>query len=129
MMADTRRVLLIAAIAVLAVDTIGAIASIHLGFAYSSLSPISMFIYAAAGFAAGRLAGLRAAVSIGAAVALIEATLGWFISWQIGPGRPPEEYAGVGAVLIAIAVVTATGALFGLVGGSAARFVRRRSAA
>lgn len=123
------RVLLIAAIVVLVFDTVGAIASAQLGFAYSSLSPISMFIYAAAGFAAGRLAGLRAAVSIGSAVALIEATLGWFISWQIGPGRPPEEYAGVGAVLVAITIVTAMGAVFGLLGGAAARLVRRRTAA
>jgi hypothetical protein len=123
------RILLVAAVVVLVFDTVGAIASSRLGFAYSSLSPISMFIYAAAGFAAGRLAGLKAAVSIGSAVAMIEATLGWFISWQIGPGRPPAEYSGVGAVLIAIMIVIATGAIFGLLGGGAARLVRRRTAA
>lgn len=105
----------------LVVDTLGAIASAKLGFPYSSLSPISLFGYAAAGFTAGRIGGRRAAAAVGSLVAFIEATIGWFISWRIGPGRPPAEYGGLGEILLAVALVTAIGSGVGWLGGAVAR--------
>jgi len=44
----------------------------------------------------------------------------------IGPGRPPDGYKGVAPLLITVAVVTITGAVFGLIGAGIARFVPAR---
>ena len=118
-------VLIGAGLAILIFDTLGALASNRLGFSYSSLAPGSFIIYAGAGFFGGWRAGWFGAVLAGAAAAFIESTIGWGISWALGPGRPPAGFTGVGSLLMTIVMVTVTGAIFGLGGGGVERLVRR----
>jgi hypothetical protein len=110
---------LVGVVAVLVFDTLGSIASRRLEFAYSRLAPGSFLIYAIVGIAAGRSASLGTAAASGAAVAFVEATIGWMIAWRIGPGRPPPGVAVPASRLVrTVIVVTITGALFaGIAGG------------
>jgi hypothetical protein len=48
-----------------------------------------MAFYSLMGFAAYLGGGWQFAVSSGAYVGLVDATLGWLASWILGPGRPP----------------------------------------
>ena len=114
-----------AGLAVLIFDTLGALASNWLGFSYRSLAPGSFVIYAGAGFFEGWRAGWLGAAVAGAATAFIESTIGWGISWALGPGRPAGGFTGVGSILTTIVMVTVTGALFGLGGGGLERLARR----
>ena len=123
-MTAVQRVVIVSGVAVLLFDTVVSIAAEQLGFSYGALIPISFLIYAVAGFAAGRAAGWKAGVVAGSLTAFIDATLGWAISWQLGPGRPPEGFTGIGAIVIVILTVTVSGAVFGLVGGALAQLGR-----
>lgn len=74
-------------IAVLVFDTVGSLAAKSFGFNYALLIPGSLLIYgAAAALVAKRdwVLGLIAATVL----ALTDVTLGWAVSWLIGPGRP-----------------------------------------
>jgi len=75
---------------ILLFDTLGSLASKRFGFAYTSLTIGSMLIYAATGYFAGRTAPLATAALAAILVGVVEATLGWAISWKIGPGRTPS---------------------------------------
>jgi hypothetical protein len=57
---------------------------------YSKAAPISLLIYFASGYVAAQYNNLYTAVLVGFLVAGIEATIGWWISWVIGPGRIPN---------------------------------------
>jgi hypothetical protein len=46
-------------------------------------------------------------------VALIEATIGWYISWQIGPGRPANVVVTPSYLSRSIASVALIGAVIG----------------
>ena len=123
------RILVAASIAVLVLDIFGSLASKAFGFAYSSLAWGSLIIYAAAGFFAARSGGLRTAAQGGGAVAFVDATLGWAISWALGPGRPAAGYTGVGPILGTIALAWLTGIVSGFVGNLTAWAARGRPAA
>ena len=91
-------------VAVVVFDAVGSAASKQLGFSYGLLIPGSLVIY---GVVAGLVArrrdwhlGLFAAL----AMALTDLTLGWAVSWIIGPGKP---VGGLTAALIIGAVMTA----------------------
>ncbi len=120
------RILVVASIAVLVLDTFGSLASKAFGFPYSSLAWGSLIIYAATGFFAARGGGLQTAALGGGAVALVDTTLGWAISWALGPGRPLAGYTGMGPIAGTIALAWLTGIASGLVGGLIARFLTRR---
>ena len=76
------------AAAVLALATIGSLASRALGFNYTALAPLSLGIFAGIGAYVGVAERVSRAAIVGAAVGLIDATVGWAIAWAIGPGRP-----------------------------------------
>jgi len=128
-MTSLLRILVAGSIAVLVLDIFGSLASKAFGFAYGSLAWGSLIIYAAAGFFAARSGGLRTAAQGGGVVALVDATLGWAISWALGPGRPAAGYTGVGPILGTIALAWLTGMVSGFVGGLIAWAARRRPAA
>src|SRR5258707_8094216 len=79
------------AIAVLVLDTIGSFASRRFGFNYGSLRVISWVLRIGTGFFAARYGGISLSVLVGGIVAFIDATLGWYISWIIGPRRPKRK--------------------------------------
>ena len=120
------RVVVVASMAVLVLETLGSLASKAFGFGYGSLAWGSLIIYAAAGFFAARSGGLRTAAQGGAAVALVDATLGWAISWSLGPGRPAAGYTGMGPIVGTVALAWLTGMASGFVGGLIARLLTRR---
>lgn len=87
-MSRTVRGVLGGGVVVLAVALLGSVASQQLGFEYALLAPISLVVYAAVGVYVGMRGRVSQAALAGAAVGLIDASLGWAISYAIGPGRP-----------------------------------------
>jgi hypothetical protein len=110
-------------LAVVAFDAIASVASLKLGFAYTTAAWGSYVIYVAVGFIAARWGGISAALKAGAVVGLVDASAGWGVSWIIGPGHPagltltPLSWCAV-AITVAISA-----SLCAAVGGFGARFV------
>jgi hypothetical protein len=113
-------------------DTIASFALRAKPNTYGKLRWVSMSIYTLTGLTAARLAQgdtgtvlLQAALA-GAAVAGIDATLGWVIAAAIGPGKLPE---GIAAPRVAIArtvlIVMLMGVIAALIGGTMALLIRR----
>src|SRR5262245_7743829 len=99
-------------VAVLVLDTIGSFASLRFGFNYGSLSVVSWILRIGTGFFAARYGSIALAIFAGGFLAFIDATLGWYISWVIGPGRPKGRLTSksIGGI---VAKVTLTGAALG----------------
>ena len=115
------KTLITGALAVVAYDTVGATASRFLGIRYGVLALGSYAIYSAVAYQIAKESGTVSAVAAGAAIAFIDATLGWAISWAIGPGRPQTRVTPA-LVVGTILVVVFVGAIFGL----AAAFIARK---
>ena len=109
-------VVTIGVLAVLALDTIGSLASRRFGFKYGSLTLFSWALRIGTGFFAARYGSLKLSFLAGGFVALIDATLGWYISWIIGPGRPKDNVT-VESMAWTVLIVTLVGASLGYVGG------------
>jgi hypothetical protein len=110
-------VIAVGCLAVLVFDLLGATASRWLGFRYSLLMPGSYALYTATGVVAAHVGPAWIGIIAGAIVAFVEATIGWAISWWIGPGRPSAQASLSRARMIRIvALVTMMGAAFGLFG-------------
>lgn len=107
----------LSALAVLVFDAIASAASLALGFPYPQAAMGSTALYAAFAYYGGRKLGLVAAVLLGATMGLTDATLGWAVSWAIGPGRLPPGTLTPSMWLFAAAYVVALGAVCGLLGG------------
>jgi predicted Zn-dependent protease len=108
------------ALLVLLFDTVGATASRLIGFPYATLTIGSFIIYLALTHRAARQAGVLTAIAVGAVLGLVDSTLGWAISWAIGPGRPTEPMSAA-PIAGTILFVVGLGATWGLLGGIAAR--------
>ena len=121
-------VILVGGAAVLAFDAAASLASRRFGFAYTSAAAGSWVIYAVVGFLAGRSAGLAVAAPAGAAMGFVDATLGWYVSWQIGPGRVAGGLT-VSRWVTAAVTVTLLAAAIGALGGLAARLLAADAAA
>ena len=74
-------------VAVILVDTIGSLISRTTGFPYGYFAIVSCAIYIAIGIIDGYARSARSAVISAFAVSLVDATIGWWVSWQLGPGR------------------------------------------
>ena len=107
---------LVGAATIVVFDTLGALASQQLGFRYSILSLGSYIIYFTITYWCGKQAGVLVATGTGAALGLVDSTLGWALSWAIGPGRPQEPMSSA-AIAGAIVFVVLFGGALGLVGG------------
>ena len=101
---------------VLAVDTIAAlICARNPRLAYRNLWPAQFVLYVIIGFAAGvAVLDPRYVGAIGALTALVEATLGWAITWRIGPGR--IEGATTSGIVVAALSMVAWGFGLSLIG-------------
>src|SRR5882757_4191122 len=78
--------------AILLFDLVASVASRALPFPYVRATAGSYAIYFLIGLLVARTAGsspVRAAAIAAGIAGLAEASLGWAISWQIGPGRLP----------------------------------------
>lgn len=104
-------------------DIICSVASLVLGFSYERASAGSLLIYAATGYAT-KERGLWFSFLAGAVVGLIDSTIGWGISWLIGPGRIPMGSSPFPVWFITAAgvvVIAAVCAFLGCLIGNAAR--------
>jgi hypothetical protein len=119
------RVLVVGCAAVLAFDAVASLASVALGFPYWYAGIGSLIIYLLVGAAAVRHVSIRLSALTGALVGLVDATIGWAISWLLGPGRVPA-----GSLTRARFVVTAVlvSLLAGAVASIGASLNRRGSA-
>ncbi len=68
-------------------DIAACLASRSLGFNYAYASFGSLIIYAGSSAIAAKVAAFEQALPAGAVAGIADATLGWWISWKIGPGR------------------------------------------
>ena len=116
-MSRTVRGIVYGAAAVLALDTAGSLAAQAAGFDYALLTPVSIVLYAAVGAYVGTTELVSRAAIAGAVVGVIDATLGWAISWAIGPGRPQADERitalGLFNTVIFVAVLAAVAAAGG----------------
>ncbi len=110
------RAALFGAIAILLFDTVASLASRALGFPYGAAAIGSWIIYALTGAYAARSGRIRSGLSAGAVVGLVEATVGWWISVQIGPGMPPEGMPTPWGIAVTVVIVTLLAAAVGTMG-------------
>jgi hypothetical protein len=113
------KTILIFGLIAIAFDGIWATIARAKSYTYSKGAWVSFLIYAIAGGVASQSTGIVDGIVSGACVAGIEATIGWWISWMIGPGRLPDtisKEARPKAIVNAIVIVMLTGALFGFLG-------------
>src|SRR5436190_23190330 len=98
-------------IAVIILDSAGSYASNKFGFRYTRLALGSFCIYGCVGAFAAHDGSVGMAAVAGGLVALVDATIGWAISWYIGPGRIP--HASSRRITKIALLVTGYGALCG----------------
>ena len=121
------RILVYGAIAVVLYDAVFSLASRTLGFDYSNASVGSYLIYGITGFFAARVLGWKGAALAGVVLGLVDATIGWGVSWLIGPGRLAENATFTPWMWPVIALtVCATAVIFALAGALLARLSRRK---
>lgn len=115
------RVVAIGGVAIVAFDTLAAVASKLAGFPYGYATVGSWLIYFGVGyFAAKASSSVRRAALAAGIVGAVEATLGWGVSWLIGPGQPPGSSDQVPVALtlgVTIIIVIATASAIGAIGG------------
>jgi hypothetical protein len=121
-------VMLLGGATVLAFDTIGSLASLRFRFPYSRLMFGSFAIYFVVGFVTAANESVTSAAVTAAVVGLIESTVGWSISWRIGPGRPADYPVTASRIVGTVIFVLMLGASFGALGGCLRLFSLRQGA-
>ncbi|WP_157604379.1 hypothetical protein [Rhizobacter sp. Root1221] len=112
------KLLWITALVVIAYDVVASLASLILGFSYAYAGIGSAIIYAGAGFLAASAVGFRPTILVGVAAGLVDATIGWTVSWAIGPGRLASgelslaKWFGAASSVVVLAVVCAAAGSF-----------------
>lgn len=108
--------IVLGALTVLAFDTVTAVISRGTGLGYTWFAIGSTIICLLFGFLVARQSKWFIGGAGGAVLGLVDSTLGWALSWNIGPGRPEPEIGTV-EILMVIVFVTTEGAVLGFVGG------------
>lgn len=107
-------------IAVVSFDLLAALAARRFGFPYVRASIGSCVVYLAVGFIAGRSARVDQA-KVGALAAIVagiaDASVGWAVSWAVGPGRAASGTLSPGEWMLAAAIVVVFAAAIGYLGG------------
>ena len=118
----------LSALVVIAFDAVSSIASLALGFPYTYAAIGSAIIYIILAFYCARKFGFLAAVLLGAVMGITDSTIGWAVSWFIGPGRLPVGTLTPLIWLISAAFVVFLGAIYGVVGGGIGALISRQRA-
>ena len=119
----------LACISVLAFDALASFASLAIGFNYGRASFVSAAMYMVFAFFCARKFGFVTALLLGAAMGLTDATLGWAISWAIGPGRLAAEIYSLYAVVFTAVLMVVLGIIYGSIGGGIGVLTKRSTAA
>lgn len=107
--------------AVLLFDTVASFASVIVGFPYANAAVGSFMIYTTVGYFSYRCGGIGASIGSSVLVGLADVTLGWGISWLIGPGALPPEQRTTAVITFAIVFVFAMAIMSALSGAGIAR--------
>jgi hypothetical protein len=114
-------VIVLGACAVVMFDLVASLAARHFGFAYARATIGSYALYFAIGFFAAKASPLNAidgAAAAGAVAGFVDASAGWLVSWQVGPGRLPSGARLTATQWLRVAIiVTAVAAAIGAIGG------------
>jgi hypothetical protein len=111
--------ILIAIIGIVWFDATASVLSKLLQFDYSYLIPVSLLIYVVVGYWGAYRRGFIFGILLGGLAGLGDATLGWFVSTQIGAfTRSPMPAMSPLVLSIVIIVVTTSGLIFGLIGAA-----------
>ena len=110
-------------LAVLAFDTTASFASVNFGFSYGYAIVGSVLIYAMVGYFVFRHRGFFSAIAAALLVEVVDATLGWYISWQIGPGALPAGQATIAVIATIIALAFFLAVVCAGIGSAIARAV------
>jgi tetrahydromethanopterin S-methyltransferase subunit D len=103
---------------VLVFDIAASLTSLGTGLPYAWFTIGSVVIYLAVGYMGAPRFGVRSAAGATVLVALVEATLGWAVTWFIGPGQLPDPDASISVFLISGAIgALIFGGIMGLLGG------------
>lgn len=115
-MSSVPRIILFGAVLIVVYDTVTALVSAGFGVSYGIFAIGSFLISFLFGLLAARKSRWFVGAIAGAVIAFSEATVGWAISWAVGPGKPPVEMDAF-AIVVTIALVIPIGAFLGLLGG------------
>lgn len=119
----------LSSLSVIAFDALASIASVALGFPYSYAAFGSAVLYIVFAFFAARMFGFWTALLLGAVMGLTDVTIGWAVSWAIGPGRYDVGTLTPSDWIYTALFAAVLGAIYGLIGGSAGTLTRRWRAA
>jgi hypothetical protein len=115
-----------AAATVVGYDALAAWASLAVPFEYRLALVGSCLVYGTFGFVGARRLGFGRALAMGAWMGLVDASLGWAVSWHIGAGRLPGGPPGAGFWLLTALYVGALGLVFAAAGAGLAVVTQSR---
>lgn len=116
--------LLISFLVILAFDTFASFTSKIFQTKYALFTIGSVVIYFCVGFFAAKYGNFGLAIIAAAIAGIFDSTLGWYISWLIGPGRIEGEINST-IIFSTIIFVIFMAVFFGLIGGATNYFINR----
>jgi hypothetical protein len=119
------KIALLGIVAVVVFDGVASLASVHFGFAYANATVGSAVVFAIFGLLAGYTRSLVISAVTGAIMGLADATLGWAVSWFIGPGRLPPGQLTIASWSKSAVTVVVIAMLYALIGGLVGSFLNR----
>lgn len=126
MLTPFRRIAFLGMGAVIVFDAIASLASMSIGFDYMYSAFGSLLLYGAFGYWAGRVLTIPIATVVGALMGLTDASLGWAVSWILGPGRWEAGLLSPTTWVLTALQVVAVAALCGLLGGVLGKYLPGR---
>ena len=116
-MRDVIKITLVGSLAVLLLDTVASFLAVWLDTNYGWFSFASFLLYIIFGYLGARRSRWFVGAIVAMCMAVVESTIGWAISWQIGPGKQTEEF-GPAVIVVTIVFVVVTAGILGLIGGA-----------
>jgi len=104
------------AVVVLVYDTAASFLPLSSGVSYGLFSLGSFLLYVIFGFLAARRSKWYFGAATGAILGFVDSTVGWAISWNIGPGKPAVEL-NMALIVITVIFVVVSATVLGLFGG------------
>lgn len=120
--------LLLASLSVVVFDAAASVASLAFGFSYSCATIGSAILCMAFAFSAARMSGFRIALLTGMVMGVTDVTIGWAVSWAIGPGRIDIDLT-PSVWMYTLLFAAILGVVYGVIGGGIGLLVGRRRAA
>ncbi len=105
--------LLIGSACVLTIDSLGALIAKKFSFKYAYLTLLSFLTYVLLGYYVGKNHTPEHAAIVCGLVGLLDSTVGWRISWLIGPGKIEAQCNTKQAIVKTIFFITAIASAIG----------------